>query len=68
VLALIILVKGWRRLVVTITAFTVAHSVTLAAASLGFVQVPGSPVEAVIALSIVSWPVKSSIGDVDGQV
>jgi hypothetical protein len=46
VLALITLVKGWRRLVGTITAFTVAHSITLAAASLGFVQVPGSPVEA----------------------
>jgi hydrogenase/urease accessory protein HupE len=53
VLALIILVKGWRRLVGTITAFTVAHSITLAAATLGFVQVPGPPVEAVIALSIV---------------
>ena len=53
VLALIILVKGWRRLVGTITAFTVAHSITLAAATLGFVQVPRPPVEAVIALSIV---------------
>lgn len=53
VLALLILVKGWRRLVGTITAFTIAHSITLAAASLGFVQVPGPPVEAVIALSIV---------------
>jgi hydrogenase/urease accessory protein HupE len=53
VLALLILVNGWRRLVGTITAFTVAHSITLAAAALGFVQVPGPPVEAVIALSIV---------------
>jgi hydrogenase/urease accessory protein HupE len=52
VLALLILVKGWRRLVGTITAFTVAHSITLAAATLGVVQVPGPPVEAVIALSI----------------
>ena len=52
VLALIILVKGWRRLVGTITAFTIAHSITLAAATLGFVRVPGPPVEAVIALSI----------------
>jgi hydrogenase/urease accessory protein HupE len=52
VLALIILVKGWQRLVGTITAFTVAHSITLAAATLGMVQVPGPPVEAVIALSI----------------
>ena len=52
VLALLIIVQGWRRLVATITAFTVAHSVTLAAAVLGFVYVPRQPVEAVIALSI----------------
>ena len=53
VLALLILVKGWRKLVGTITAFTVAHSITLAAATLGFVHVPSKPVEAMIALSIV---------------
>jgi HupE / UreJ protein len=53
VLALLILVKEWRKLVGTITAFTVAHSITLAAATLGFVNVPGKPVEATIALSIV---------------
>ena len=53
VLALMLLVTGWKRLVATITAFTVAHSITLAAATLGFVAVPGPPVEACIALSIV---------------
>jgi hydrogenase/urease accessory protein HupE len=53
VLALVLLVHGVRRLVATVTAFTVAHSLTLAAASLGFVHVPGPPVEALIALSIV---------------
>ena len=53
VLALLLLVRGWRRVVATITAFTVAHSITLAAATLGFVRVPQSPVEATIALSIV---------------
>ncbi|HXJ59240.1 MAG TPA: HupE/UreJ family protein [Verrucomicrobiae bacterium] len=53
VLALVLLVKGRRRLVGTITAFTLAHSLTLAAATLGFVHVPGPPVEACIALSIV---------------
>jgi len=53
VLALVLLVKGWKRLVGTITAFTVAHSLTLAAATLGFVHLPGPPVEACIALSIV---------------
>ncbi len=53
VLALLILVKGWRKLVGTITAFTVAHTITLAVATLGFVRVPSKPVEATIALSIV---------------
>jgi len=53
VLALLILVKGTRRLIATITAFTLAHSLTLAGATLGFVHVPGPPVEAAIALSIV---------------
>lgn len=53
VLALVMLVKGWLRLIETITAFTVAHSITLAAATLGWINVPGPPVEAVIALSIV---------------
>lgn len=53
VLALLILVKGTRRLIWTVTAFTLAHSLTLAGATLGFVHVPGPPVEAAIALSIV---------------
>jgi len=53
VLALLILVDGTRRLIATVTAFTIAHSLTLAAAALGFLHVPGPPVEAAIALSIV---------------
>jgi len=53
VLALLMVVVSWRKLVGTITAFTVAHSITLALAALGFVHVPGRPVEAIIALSIV---------------
>src|SRR5580658_5302695 len=53
VLALVILVRQWRRVAITVTAFTIAHSITLAAATLGFVNVPGPPVEATIALSIV---------------
>lgn len=52
VLGLLLLIRGVGALVKTITAFTVAHSVTLAAATLGWVQVPQQPVEAVIALSI----------------
>jgi hydrogenase/urease accessory protein HupE len=53
VLALLLIVDGTRRLIATITAFTVAHSITLALASLGVLHVPGPPVEALIALSIV---------------
>ena len=52
VFALLLIVNGTRRLVITITAFTLAHSITLGAATLGFVYVPQQPVEAVIALSI----------------
>jgi hydrogenase/urease accessory protein HupE len=52
VLALLLLVGPTRRLVSTVTAFTVAHSLTLAAATLGVVHVPPQPVEASIALSI----------------
>ena len=53
VLALLLIVRGGVRILLTITAFTVAHSITLVAATLGWVHVPGPPVEAMIALSIV---------------
>ncbi len=53
VLALLLITKGFGRLVKTITAFTIAHSITLSLATLGMVGLPVSPVEAVIALSIV---------------
>lgn len=52
VLALLLIVGSTRRLIATVTAFTIAHSITLAAATLGWVHVPQQPVEAVIALSI----------------
>ena len=52
VLALLLIVSGARRLLITVTSFTVAHSITLAAATLGVMWVPGPPVEATIALSI----------------
>ena len=52
VLALVLIVRSRRVLFVTITAFTIAHSITLALATLGVVHVPGPPVEAAIALSI----------------
>jgi hypothetical protein len=53
VLGLLLLVGSWRTLLLTITAFTVAHSLSLALAILGVVAVPPAPVEALIAGSIV---------------
>jgi HupE / UreJ protein len=53
VLALMLVCRGGWMLVKTVTAFTVAHSITLTAATLGLVHVPQRPVEAAIALSIV---------------
>lgn len=52
VLALLLLVRNTWMLVKVITAFTVAHSITLVVAALGLAQIPQAPVEAVIALSI----------------
>lgn len=53
VLGLMLLVNGAGRLIKTITAFTVAHSITLGAAVLGLIPLDRAPVEAAIALSIV---------------
>ena len=53
VLALLIIVRGGKRILLTITAFTIAHSLSLAVTVLGLVHVPSPPVEASIALSIV---------------
>jgi hydrogenase/urease accessory protein HupE len=52
VLALLILVPDPRRLIGAVTAFTVAHSLTLAGTTFGWVKLPIAPVEATIALSI----------------
>jgi hydrogenase/urease accessory protein HupE len=53
VLALLLIARGRWQLVKTVSAFTLSHSITLTAATLGFVHVPAAPVEAIIALSIV---------------
>jgi hypothetical protein len=53
VLCLLLLVRDVRKLPATVTAFTLAHSITLAAGMLGFVPVPVAPVEAAFALSSV---------------
>jgi hydrogenase/urease accessory protein HupE len=52
VLGLLFIVRTPWMLVKTITAFTVAHSITLAIATLGYASVPGPPLNAAIALSI----------------
>ena len=52
VLGLMLMVRDRWMLLKTITAFTVAHSITLGAAALGVIHVETAPVEATIALSI----------------
>jgi hydrogenase/urease accessory protein HupE len=52
VLGLILIVRNTRMLLLTVTGFTVAHSITLSLATLGVLHVPSPPVEACIALSI----------------
>ena len=42
----------WRRILVTITGFTIAHSITLTLAALELIRLPVPPIEATIALSI----------------
>jgi hypothetical protein len=52
VVTLILSVRSWRRLAVTVTAFTAAHSVTLALATLGLVVLPALLVEPLIAATV----------------
>ena len=53
VLALVLLLQGGWLVVKTVTAFTIAHSLTLVGTTLGLLSLPSQPVEAVIALSII---------------
>ncbi len=53
-LACLVFIAGnWRRILITVTGFTIAHSITLAASALGWVRLPVPAIEAVIALSII---------------
>lgn len=69
ILGLLLIVKGRRMLLKTITAFTLAHSITLAIATLGYANAPLPPLNASIALSILflgpeivrSWNGKTSL-------
>jgi len=53
VLGLFLIIKSRTLLLMTITGFTIAHSITLVLSSLGHVTLPTAPVETVIALSVV---------------
>ena len=55
-------------LVKTITAFTVAHSLTLGISAIGLVRIPQAPIEAVIALSILFLATEKLRGTTDTQV
>lgn len=61
VIALVLLVRGPWPVVKAATAFTVAHSITLVATILGYSGLPGRPVEALIALSIVFLAVEVAL-------
>ena len=52
VLGLVLLVRDRRRLLWTVTAFTMGHSVTLSVAALGLVRIPAAPVEVLIAVTL----------------
>lgn len=53
VFGLLVIARSAKRILLTITGFTLAHSISLSLSALGFVHVPIPPVEACIALSIV---------------
>lgn len=59
-LGLLILGRGFRQVVTTVTAFTLAHSLTLGAASLELLTVPIAPVEICIALSVLLLAVEAT--------
>ncbi|MHA7820197.1 MAG: HupE/UreJ family protein [Erythrobacter sp.] len=61
VIALVLLVRGPWPVVKAATAFTVAHSITLVATTLGYAGLPSRPVEALIALSIVFLAVEVAL-------
>jgi len=58
-LVLLLIINGLWPLIKTVTAFTVAHSLTLALATLGLVNIPPAPTEAVISLSILLLAVEA---------
>jgi len=68
IIGLMFFISGFSKLLLTITAFTIAHSMTLAAATLGLVHLPQGPVEACIILSILFLAVEASSPDKAGTI
>jgi len=63
----LVMLRRWRDVVQTITAFTVAHSITLALATTGLLLIPGRIVEPLIAASIVYVGIENLMRDVQGS-
>lgn len=63
----LVVLRRWRDVLQTITAFTVAHSITLALATTGLVLVPGRIVEPLIAASIVYVGIENLFRDVQAS-
>jgi hydrogenase/urease accessory protein HupE len=63
----LVVIRRWRDVIQTITAFTVAHSITLALATLGLVTVPARIVEPLIAASIVYVGVENLVRHPDAS-
>jgi hydrogenase/urease accessory protein HupE len=61
IFVLVILIRNFKTLLKTITAFTVAHSLTLAASVLGWFHLPQAPIEASIALSVLFLAYRTSL-------
>jgi len=66
VLGLLLLASGVRRVLGTVTAFTIGHSITLTLAMLGVSKIPSAPVEVAIALTIYVLAVELARGPVRG--
>ncbi|HEY5892986.1 MAG TPA: HupE/UreJ family protein [Chthoniobacterales bacterium] len=65
--ATLIVCQRFSTALTVITSFTLAHSLTLALATLGFVRIPGRLVEIVIAASIVYVALENLLGKNDGR-
>ena len=61
VVALYLNARGWRPLILQVTTFTVAHTITLGLAAIGIVQSPGEIIEPLIAISIVALAVEAIV-------